>query len=61
MDDEEYLQPILTSQEEHFQKLDTVSIVSFALIFSVSVNFFGYIKDYIKIFHANVVCLFRCL
>lgn len=61
MDDEEYLQPILTSQEEHFQKLDTVSIVSFPLIFSVSVNFFKYIEDYIEVFHANIMCFFRCL
>ncbi|KAK1132481.1 hypothetical protein K0M31_013865 [Melipona bicolor] len=43
MDDEEYLQPILTSQEEHFQKLDTVSIVSFPLIFSVSLEITGII------------------
>ena len=61
MDDEEYLQPILTSHEEHFQKLDTVSIVSFPLIFSVSVIFFEYIEDCIEVFHADIVCLFRCL
>ncbi|KOX78751.1 hypothetical protein WN51_08510, partial [Melipona quadrifasciata] len=43
MDNEEYLQPILTSQEEHFKKLDTVSIVSFPLIFSVFLEITGII------------------
>ena len=36
MDEEEYLQPVLTSQEqESFQKLDTIPIVSIPLISSV--------------------------
>lgn len=39
MDDEEYLQPVLTSQEEHFHKLDTVLITFIPLIFGVSINF----------------------
>jgi hypothetical protein len=39
MDDEEYLQPVLISQEqESFQKLDTIQIVSVPLIFGVSHN-----------------------
>ncbi|XP_053985360.1 transmembrane protein 192 isoform X1 [Hylaeus volcanicus] len=42
MDDEEYLQPVLTSQEEEqFQKLDTVPIVSIPLIFGVSLEIIG--------------------
>lgn len=39
MDDEEYLQPVLTSQEQHFHKLDTVLITFIPLIFGVSINF----------------------
>lgn len=37
MDDEEYLQPVLISQEEpeEFQKLDTIQIVLLPLIFGV--------------------------
>lgn len=37
MDDEEYLQPVLVSQEEeHFQKLDTIPVVSVPLALGVS-------------------------
>ncbi|XP_076234721.1 transmembrane protein 192 isoform X2 [Calliopsis andreniformis] len=44
MDDEEYLQPVLTSQEEeHFQKLDTVPIVSIPLILGVCLEIVGII------------------
>lgn len=40
MDDEEYLQPVLTSQEEdNFQKLDTVPIVSISLLYGVSMQY----------------------
>lgn len=42
MDDEEYLQPILTSQEEdHFQKLDTVPLVSVPLLLGVALEITG--------------------
>ena len=42
MDDEEYLMPVLNSQDqENFEKLDTIPIVSVPLIFGVScTNFF---------------------
>ncbi|XP_006567786.1 transmembrane protein 192 isoform X2 [Apis mellifera] len=43
MDDEEYLQPVLTSQEEHFHKLDTVLITFIPLIFGVSLEITGII------------------
>ncbi|XP_076756494.1 transmembrane protein 192 [Xylocopa sonorina] len=44
MDDEEYLQPVLTSQEEeHFQKLNTVPIVSVPLVLGVSLGITGII------------------
>lgn len=37
MDDEEFFQPVLSSQEEHhFKKLDTIPIASVPLIFGVS-------------------------
>lgn len=37
MDDEEYLEPVLVSQEEvDFKNLPTVPIVSISLIFGVS-------------------------
>ncbi|XP_043255597.1 transmembrane protein 192 isoform X2 [Colletes gigas] len=42
MDDEEYLQPMLISQEEEpFRKLDTVPIISIPLIFGVSLEIIG--------------------
>lgn len=42
MDDEEYLQPVLTSQEEDsFQKLDTVPIVSVPLLLGVALEIIG--------------------
>ncbi|XP_017792188.1 PREDICTED: transmembrane protein 192 [Habropoda laboriosa] len=43
MDEEESFQPILTSQEEgeHFQKLDTIPIVSVSLLFGVSLEIVG--------------------
>ncbi|OAD58337.1 hypothetical protein WN48_11299 [Eufriesea mexicana] len=44
MDDEEYLQPVLTSQEEeHFQTLNTIPIVSVSLIFGVCLEITGII------------------
>ncbi|XP_015587762.1 transmembrane protein 192 isoform X2 [Cephus cinctus] len=44
MDDEEYLQPVLTSQEEeHFHKLDTAPIASIPLIFGVALEITGII------------------
>ncbi|XP_015440068.1 PREDICTED: transmembrane protein 192 [Dufourea novaeangliae] len=42
MEDEEYLQPVLTSQEEeYFQKLDTIPFVSVPLILGVSLEIIG--------------------
>lgn len=44
MDDEEYLQPVLTSQEEeHFRKLDTVPIASVPLVLGVCLEITGII------------------
>lgn len=40
MDEEEYLQPVLSSQdEEKFQPLDTVIIAAIPLLFGVKKNF----------------------
>lgn len=55
MDDDEYLQPVLTSQEEdNFQKLDTIPYASSALVLGVSV-FFPFVKplDGILEFYSN--------
>ncbi|XP_033227882.1 transmembrane protein 192 isoform X2 [Belonocnema kinseyi] len=44
MDDEEYLQPVLSSQEqENFQKLETIPVVAFPLIFGVALEITGII------------------
>lgn len=44
MDDEEYLQPVLTSQEEdNFQKLNTIPIVSIPLLYGVALEIVGII------------------
>lgn len=43
MDEEEFHLPILTSEEVHFKKLDTIPIVSVSLIFSVSLEIIGII------------------
>lgn len=48
MDDEEYLQPVLTSQEEedNFQSLDTVRIAAIPLVFGVSTLVLGVVTTY---------------
>lgn len=43
MDDEEYLLPVIATQEEQFRKLDTVPIVSVPLILSVALEITGII------------------
>ncbi|KAJ8674585.1 hypothetical protein QAD02_005847 [Eretmocerus hayati] len=44
MDDEEYLQPVLTSQEQlDFHKLDTIPLVCIPLIFGIAVEITGII------------------
>lgn len=44
MDDEEYLQPVLISQEqESFQKLDTIQFISVPLVFGIALEITGII------------------
>jgi len=66
MEDEQYFQPILSSQEEdNFQQLNTVSIVSIPLLLGVGISrllccvfrLLKYLRDLSWIHWNNVFCI----